>query len=225
MTAETATSEKSTPPIWLIPMVIATALFMENMDSSVIATSLPAIASDLGEDPVIMKLALTSYLLALAVFIPISGWCADRYGARTVFQVAIAIFIGSSIACASADSLWDLIIARSCQGVGGGYEGRMMGSIGHAGAFSFNYFKNMTCGEGGAVVTNDDHIAERARCAIDPCHFYWQGQDEGLKPFAGAGARASELMGAMLNVQLDRIDGIIGAMRTNRQKLLDAAHG
>lgn len=119
MTAETATSEKSTPPIWLIPMVIATALFMENMDSSVIATSLPAIASDLGEDPVIMKLALTSYLLALAVFIPISGWCADRYGARTVFQVAIAIFIGSSIACASADSLWDLIIARSCQGVGG----------------------------------------------------------------------------------------------------------
>ncbi len=100
-------------------MVIATALFMENMDSSVIATSLPAIAGDLGEDPVIMKLALTSYLLALAVFIPVSGWCADRYGARTVFQVAIAIFIGSSVACASADSLLDLIIARSCQGIGG----------------------------------------------------------------------------------------------------------
>ena len=117
------------------------------------------------------------------------------------------------------------VLEDAYQGVGGGYEGRMMGSIGHAGAFSFNYFKNMTCGEGGAVVTNDDHIAERARCAIDPCHFYWQGQDEGLKPFAGAGARASELMGAMLNVQLDRIDGIIGAMRTNRQKLLDATKG
>ncbi len=100
-------------------MVIATALFMENMDSSVIATSLPAIARELGEDPVIMKLALTSYLLSLAVFIPVSGWCADRYGARTVFQIAIAIFIGSSIGCAYADSLLDLIIARSCQGVGG----------------------------------------------------------------------------------------------------------
>ncbi len=107
------------------------------------------------------------------------------------------------------------VIEDACQGVGGGYEGRMMGSIGDAGAFSFNYFKNMTCGEGGGVATNDDRVAERARCAIDPCHFYWQGQDDGLKPFAGAGARASELMGAMLNVQLDRIDGIIGAMRDN----------
>ncbi|MEM7429226.1 MAG: MFS transporter [Pseudomonadota bacterium] len=119
MSASSAAPSQSAPPLWLIPMVIATALFMENMDSSVIATSLPAIAGDLGEDPVIMKLALTSYLLSLAVFIPVSGWCADRYGARTVFQVAIAIFIGSSIACASADSLMDLIIARSCQGVGG----------------------------------------------------------------------------------------------------------
>ncbi len=118
-----------------------------------------------------------------------------------------------------------LVLEDACQGVGGGYEGRMMGAIGHAGAFSFNYFKNMTSGEGGGIATRDDHVAERARCAIDPCHFYWQGQDEGLKPFAGAGARASELMGAMLNVQLDRIDGIIGAMRQNRRRVLDATKG
>ena len=65
----TAATSEHAPPIWLIPMVVATALFMENMDSSVIATSLPAIARDLGEDPVILKLALTSYLLSLAVFI------------------------------------------------------------------------------------------------------------------------------------------------------------
>lgn len=117
------------------------------------------------------------------------------------------------------------VLEDACQGVGGGYEGRMMGSIGHAGAFSFNYFKNMTCGEGGGLATSDDRIAERARCAIDPCHFYWQGQEEGLKPFAGAGARASELMGAMLNVQLDRIGGIIGAMRRNRRRLIDATQG
>lgn len=114
-----------------------------------------------------------------------------------------------------------LVLEDACQGVGGGYEGRMMGAIGHAGAFSFNYFKNMTCGEGGGIATSDDRVAERARCAIDPCHFYWQGHEDGLKPFAGAGARASELMGAMLNVQLDRIGGIIAAMRDNRRRLLD----
>jgi dTDP-4-amino-4,6-dideoxygalactose transaminase len=83
----------------------------------------------------------------------------------------------------------------------------------------------MTCGEGGGVATNDNTVAERARCSIDPCHFYWQGQDDGLKPFAGAGARASEIMGAMLNVQLDRIDGIIGAMRENRRRLLEDTKG
>lgn len=111
--------ESAEQPIWLIPLVVASALFMENMDSSVIATSLPAIAIDLGEDPVILKLALTSYLLSLAVFIPLSGWCADRYGARTVFQVAIAIFIASSLGAAMANSLAELVVARSVQGVGG----------------------------------------------------------------------------------------------------------
>ncbi len=111
--------EPAEQPIWLIPLVVASALFMENMDSSVIATSLPAIAADLGEDPVILKLALTSYLLSLAIFIPLSGWCADRYGARTVFQVAIAIFILSSLGAAMADNLAELVMARSAQGVGG----------------------------------------------------------------------------------------------------------
>ncbi len=106
-------------PVWLLPMVVTSALFMENMDSAVIATSLPAIARDLGHDPVVLKLALTSYLLSLAVFIPVSGWCADRYGARPVFQAAITIFILASIACASANSLEHLICARAFQGVGG----------------------------------------------------------------------------------------------------------
>jgi EmrB/QacA subfamily drug resistance transporter len=100
-------------------MVVASALFMENMDASVISTSLPAIARDLGEDPVILKLALTSYLLSLAIFIPLSGWCADRYGARPVFQGAIAVFIASSIACAMSGTLAELIAARAAQGVGG----------------------------------------------------------------------------------------------------------
>lgn len=112
------------------------------------------------------------------------------------------------------------VIEDSCQGVGGGYEGRKFGSIGHIGAFSFNYYKNMTCGEGGGVAVNDDRLAKRARGAIDPCHFYWNGRHDEDKPFAGNGARASELMGAMLNVQLDRLDGMIGAMRAEKKKIL-----
>ena len=79
----------------------------------------------------------------------------------------------------------------------------------------------MTCGEGGGVATNDDELAERARCAIDPCHFYWHGRNDDVKPFAGNGARASELMGAMLNVQLDRIDGMIAAMRAEKKRILE----
>src|SRR5665213_1801196 len=113
-----------------------------------------------------------------------------------------------------------IVIEDACQGVGGSYEGRKFGTIGHVGAFSFNYFKNMTCGEGGGVATSDDAVAERARCAIDPCHFYWHGRSDSQQPFAGNGARASELEGAMLNVQLDRLDGMIAAMRAERKKIL-----
>jgi len=113
-----------------------------------------------------------------------------------------------------------LVVEDACQGVGGGYEGRMLGTIGHVGAFSFNYYKNMTSGEGGAVVTNDPSVAERARCAIDPCEFYWLGRDQAFRPFATNGARASELMGAMLNVQLDRLPSMIAAMRAQKKKIL-----
>ena len=113
-----------------------------------------------------------------------------------------------------------LVLEDTCQAIGGAYEGRRLGTIGHAGAFSFNYYKNMTAGEGGAVCTADDRIAERVKCAIDPCHFYWQGRSDQQKPFAGNGARASELMGAMLNVQLDRLPGMIEAMRAEKQQIL-----
>src|SRR4029078_9487110 len=81
----------------LIPLIVATALFMENMDSTVIATSLPAIAAELGTSPLTLKLAIASYLLSLAVFIPASGWTADRFGARMVFSIAIAVFLVGSI--------------------------------------------------------------------------------------------------------------------------------
>jgi EmrB/QacA subfamily drug resistance transporter len=103
----------------LIPLIVAVALFMENMDSTVIATSLPAIATDIGTSPLALKLAVTSYLLSLAVFIPASGWTADRFGARTVFRAAICVFMVGSIACAMSTSLFHFVIARILQGAGG----------------------------------------------------------------------------------------------------------
>src|SRR5262245_491650 len=103
----------------LIPLIVAVALFMENMDSTVIATSLPAIASDIGARPLELKLAITSYLLALAIFIPASGWMADRFGARTVFRTAIGIFMVGSIGCALSHSLENFVVARFIQGMGG----------------------------------------------------------------------------------------------------------
>ena len=103
----------------IIPLIVACALFMDNLDSTVISTALPAISIDLHEDPIALKLALTSYLLTLAVFIPISGWMADRFGARTVFRVAIVIFTTGSALCGSATSLLDFVVYRIIQGVGG----------------------------------------------------------------------------------------------------------
>jgi len=103
----------------LVPLIVAVALFMENMDSTVISTSLPAIAADIGTSPLALKLAVTCYLLSLAIFIPASGWTADRFGARTVFRAAIAVFVVGSIGCAFASSLTGFVIARIVQGMGG----------------------------------------------------------------------------------------------------------
>jgi dTDP-4-amino-4,6-dideoxygalactose transaminase len=118
-----------------------------------------------------------------------------------------------------------IVIEDACQAVGGAYEGRALGTIGLLGAFSFNYYKNMTAGEGGAVVTNDPDLDRLVRCAVDPCHFYWDGREDGFTPFAGLGARASEISGAILNVQLDRLPDMISAMRHERRRVLaETAH-
>jgi EmrB/QacA subfamily drug resistance transporter len=106
-------------PRHFVILIVAIALFMENMDSTVIATSLPAIAADLHEDPIALKLALTSYLLSLAVFIPLSGWMADRFGARKVFRAAIVVFTLGSAACGFAQGLPDFVLFRIIQGMGG----------------------------------------------------------------------------------------------------------
>ena len=103
----------------LVPLIVACALFMENLDSTVLATSLPEIARDLGEDPIDLKLALTSYLLSLAIFIPVSGWLADRLGARLVFRAAIAVFALGSALAGFSSTMPEIVGSRIVQGIGG----------------------------------------------------------------------------------------------------------
>jgi EmrB/QacA subfamily drug resistance transporter len=103
----------------LTALIVACAQFMQNLDGTVIATALPTMARDFQADPVRMNVALTSYLLSLAVFIPISGWMADRFGARRVFRDAIIVFTLGSVLCGLANSLEFLVISRIVQGVGG----------------------------------------------------------------------------------------------------------
>ena len=100
-------------------LIVACALFMQNLDSTVISTALPTMARAFGADPVHMNVALTSYLLSLAVFIPASGWIADRFGAKQVFRLAILVFTVGSVLCGRADSLGFLVAARIFQGIGG----------------------------------------------------------------------------------------------------------
>jgi EmrB/QacA subfamily drug resistance transporter len=100
-------------------VIVASALFMQNLDSTVIATALPTMAKAFGYDPVRMNVALTSYLLSLAVFIPASGWVADRYGARNVFRAAIVVFTVGSVLCGLSNGLAFLVAARVVQGIGG----------------------------------------------------------------------------------------------------------
>src|SRR6516164_10631280 len=92
-----------------VPLIVGCALFMQTLDSTVIAVALPAIARSMHQDPIRLNLAITSYLLSLAVFIPISGWMADRYGSRTVFRTAIALFTVGSILCGASQSLSQLV--------------------------------------------------------------------------------------------------------------------
>jgi MFS family permease len=100
-------------------LIIASALFMEQLDSTVLATALPTMARYFDVSPSHMSVALTSYLLSLAVLIPASGHFADRFGARTVFSTAIVVFTLSSILCARAPNLPLLVAARLMQGAGG----------------------------------------------------------------------------------------------------------
>src|SRR5215470_19995020 len=103
----------------VLPWLVAIAVFMESLDTTILNTAVPTIAAALQVAPLSMKAALTSYTLSLAVFIPVSGWMADRYGTRRVFASAIAIFSLGSLLCGVAGSIHMLVAARVLQGCGG----------------------------------------------------------------------------------------------------------
>lgn len=100
-----------------LPWVVATALFMEQLDSTIVNTGIPAISASLGVTPLSLKAVSTSYILALAVCIPVSGWLADRYGTRRVFLSAVALFVLASMACGLAVSAEMLVASRIPQGI------------------------------------------------------------------------------------------------------------
>lgn len=99
--------------------IAALALFMQTLDATILNTALPTISESLNESPLEMQLAIISYALTVALFIPLSGWLADKYGTLHIFRISVAIFVLGSIACAMANSLALLVLARIVQGVGG----------------------------------------------------------------------------------------------------------
>ena len=103
----------------MLPYIVAATFFMEYLDTTIIATALPQMAQAFGVGPNELSLGMTAYMLTLAVFIPISGWVADRFGSRTVFGIAIVIFTLASILCGFSQNVWEFTAARVLQGVGG----------------------------------------------------------------------------------------------------------
>ncbi|WP_158905478.1 MFS transporter [Burkholderia sp. L27(2015)] len=103
----------------IIPLIVACPLFLQNLDTSIMATALPSIADSLHLETLRLNLAITSYLLSLAVFLPASGWLADRFGARRVFCWAIVLFSLGSTLCGLANNLPELVVFRILQGMGG----------------------------------------------------------------------------------------------------------
>src|SRR5882724_10966754 len=103
----------------VVAMIVASAIIMQQIDATVITTALPQMAISLNSDPVALSVAVTAYLLSVAVFIPVSGWAADRFGGRTVFRAAIALFTLGSVLCGLSDNAIELTAARVLQGLGG----------------------------------------------------------------------------------------------------------
>ena len=104
---------------WLVPAIIGSALLMQTLNATVIANALPAMAKTFGAEPLRLNIAITVYLLSAAIFLPLSGWLADRFGARRVFMSSIVLYAVGAMACGFSETLWQLIAARFIQGAAG----------------------------------------------------------------------------------------------------------
>lgn len=104
---------------WLIPAIIGSALLMQTLNATVITNALPAMARAFDVEPLRLNVAITVYLLSAAIFLPLSGWMADRFGARRVFMSSIVLYAAGSAACGFAGALWQLILFRFIQGAAG----------------------------------------------------------------------------------------------------------
>ena len=114
----TAPEQKKTNPK-ILAVIVASAIIMQQIDSTAITTALPQMAISLNTDPIRLTIAVTAYLLSIAVFIPVSGWVADRFGGKNVFRAAIALFTLGSILCGLSETVAQLTAARVLQGFGG----------------------------------------------------------------------------------------------------------
>src|SRR5262249_38357934 len=108
--------EPTNHPGWLVPAILGSALLMQTLESTIMANALPAIAHAMHEDPLRLNMAITMFLLASAVFLPVSGWVADRFGAKRIFLASMVLFAVSSAGCGLASSLTQLVVARIFQG-------------------------------------------------------------------------------------------------------------
>lgn len=130
---------------------------------------------------------------------------------------------------ANMDAIMDIaskhgikVVEDCCQADGGSYKGRRLGSIGHVGGFSFNQFKIISCGEGGAVTTNDDETYYRALVHHDGgCAFRDHAAEVSVPFFAGSNFRMNEILSAILRVQLSRLDGILAALRAEKRTMME----
>lgn len=114
LSAQTPESTKK-----ILPVILGTAIFMQMLDSTILNTSLPAIAKDFNESPLNMQNAIISYVLTLAVFMPVSGFLSDKFGTKKVFIFALVLFSVGSLFCSLSHNLIQLVVARMIQGVGG----------------------------------------------------------------------------------------------------------
>lgn len=102
-----------------LPLLVAGAFFMENLDATVIVTAMPQMASAFAVHPIDMNIGISAYILTLTVFIPASGWIANRFGARNIFTAAMVVFTLASVCCALSTDLATFTAARILQGIGG----------------------------------------------------------------------------------------------------------